>query len=130
MKIIYNDLIPLKGFTAMNLFGIVFARKEYKPLDDKTFRHESIHSRQWLECSAAGAILALAVSFLLPSFWLILVPALAFPAFYVVEWIVRIFQYGIPKAYENISFEREAYAHDSAPDYLKGRWWFSWTKYL
>ena len=28
MKIIYNNVIPFKGFTAINLFGILFARRE------------------------------------------------------------------------------------------------------
>lgn len=32
MKIIYNKLIPFKGFIAINLFGIIFVRKEYKKL--------------------------------------------------------------------------------------------------
>lgn len=27
MKIIYNTFIPFKGFAAINLFGIIFARK-------------------------------------------------------------------------------------------------------
>lgn len=30
MKIIYNDIIPFQGFKAINLFGILFARKEAK----------------------------------------------------------------------------------------------------
>lgn len=35
MKIIYNDIIPFKGYKAINLFGIVFARKSARPLSDK-----------------------------------------------------------------------------------------------
>lgn len=35
MKIIYNDIIPFKGYKAINLFGIVFARKSGRPLSDK-----------------------------------------------------------------------------------------------
>lgn len=31
MKIIYNDIIPFKGYKAINLFGIVFARKSARP---------------------------------------------------------------------------------------------------
>lgn len=51
MIIIYNKLIPFKGFRAMNLFGILFARKEFKPLSEWTINHERIHTaqqREWL----------------------------------------------------------------------------------
>lgn len=34
MKVIYNNIIPFRGFTAINLFGFIFARKEYKPLPE------------------------------------------------------------------------------------------------
>ena len=30
MKIIYNNIIPFKGFKAMNLFGVLFVRKDAK----------------------------------------------------------------------------------------------------
>lgn len=30
MKIIYNNLIPFKGYKAINLFGLVFVRKGAK----------------------------------------------------------------------------------------------------
>lgn len=32
MKVIYNPILPFKGFAAINLFGVVFARRECKPL--------------------------------------------------------------------------------------------------
>ena len=35
-KIIYNNLIPFKGFTAITLFPFIFARKEYEPLRMRT----------------------------------------------------------------------------------------------
>lgn len=34
-KIIYNKLIPFKGYVAINLFGIIFARKEYEAQIEK-----------------------------------------------------------------------------------------------
>ena len=49
MKVIYNSLIPFKGFSAINLFGIVFARKEYKELSRRTLNHEAIHTAQMKE---------------------------------------------------------------------------------
>ena len=49
MKIIYNDIIPFKGYKAINLFGIVFARKSARPLSDKNKNHEAIHTAQMRE---------------------------------------------------------------------------------
>lgn len=71
MKVIYNSLIPFKGFIAINLFGIVFARKEYKELSRRTLNHEAIHTAQMKEM--------LYVFFYL---W------------YVIEWIIKLFRYG------------------------------------
>lgn len=51
MKIIYNRFLPVKGFSAINLFGVVFARRESKPLSKTTINHEAIHTaqqREWL----------------------------------------------------------------------------------
>ena len=49
MKVIYNKIIPVKGFMAINLFGIIFARKEYRPIGKTTCRHEAIHTAQQKE---------------------------------------------------------------------------------
>ena len=87
MKIVYNNILPVKGFTAMNLFGIIFARNEYKPLARRIQNHEAIHTVQMKEM--------LYIFFYL---W------------YLVEWLVKLFRYG-RNAYENISFEREAYTY-------------------
>jgi len=43
MKVIYNNIIPFPGYSCMNLFGILFARKNAK-IDDATLNHESIHT--------------------------------------------------------------------------------------
>ena len=39
MKIIYNSLIPFRGYKAMMLFGVIFARKKFKPLSAVTVNH-------------------------------------------------------------------------------------------
>lgn len=49
MKIIYNNFLPVKGFSAINLFGVIFARNEYRPLFNQTVRHEKIHTAQMKE---------------------------------------------------------------------------------
>lgn len=108
MKIIYNKILPPKGFAAINLFGIVFARKEFNPLSEKTINHEKIHTRQMKEM--------LYIFFYL---W------------YGIEWIIRLIQYrNSMSAYYNISFEREAYQNERDPQYLDKRKMFSSMRYL
>jgi len=46
MRIIYSNYLPLKGFRAINLFGIIVARREHGDLEERVLRHEAIHSRQ------------------------------------------------------------------------------------
>lgn len=106
MKIIYNRIIPFgKGFYAINLFGVLFAKG---PCQEYMLNHESIHTAQIKEL---GYI-----------FFYIL---------YVSEWLVRILQYrSYRNAYFNISFEREAYTHQYQPDYLTTRHHYSFIKYL
>ena len=48
MKIVYNKFIPFKGFSAINLFGILFARKGVK-ISKKIINHELIHTAQMKE---------------------------------------------------------------------------------
>lgn len=108
MKIIYNKYLPLKGYVAINLFGLIFARKEFKPLSRITENHERIHTAQIREL--------LYVFFYL---W------------YVIEWVIRLFQYrDSKKAYLNISFEREAYRNQNNMGYLKARKKYRNLKYL
>lgn len=108
MKVIYNKYIPSKGYAAINLFGLVFARKEFKPLSKVTENHEAIHTAQMRE-----------LLFIFFYLW------------YGIEWIVRLFQYRDRKeAYLNISFEREAYKNQSDLGYLKVRKHYQNLKYL
>lgn len=96
MKIVYNNIIPFKGFAAINLFGFVFARKECRPLSTSTVNHEAIHTEQMKELLYIGFYLC-----------------------YVVEWLVRLFMKG--NAYRNISFEKEAYNCQHIPNYTQIR---------
>jgi len=108
MKIIYNDLLPFKGYAALNVCGVIFARKEYKPISDRTKRHEAIHTRQIMELLMVG-----------------------FYLWYGIEWIIRLMQYKNDKeAYRNISFEREAYMNDHDDTYLKRRKIYAFIRYL
>ena len=105
MKIIYNSLIPIKGFPAINLFGVVFARKEFKELNLRTLNHEAIHTAQMKELLYIG-----------------------FYIWYLVEWLIKLFRHGRKGAYRNISFEREAYKYQYNYDYLSRRKHYAWWK--
>lgn len=94
MKIIYNNIIPFKGFSAINLFGVVFVRGNN--ISQRTIQHEQIHTLQMKE--------------MLYIFFYI---------WYVIEWICKLFVYNnFKEAYRNISFEREAYTYQENVSYI------------
>lgn len=105
MKIVINNIIPFKGFKCINLFGILFCRKQLDKID---INHETIHTKQMQEM--------LYIFFYL---W------------YVVEYLIRLVIYRNTKlAYKNISFEREAYQNQYNLDYLSNRKHYNWFNYL
>ena len=107
MKIIKNKIIPPRGFTYVNLFGVLFTRRD-KKISDKTLNHEMIHTEQMKEM--------LYIFFYL---W------------YVVEWFIRLLMLrDSHKAYRAISFEREAYANQENLAYREGRKRYSWLSYI
>lgn len=105
MKIIRNNLIPFNGFKCINLFGVLFVRKECGEMSKTDLNHEAIHTAQMRE--------------------LLYVP---FYVAYLIEWVCRLFQKG--NAYRNLSFEQEAYDNQRNMAYLKLRKPYSWIKYL
>ena len=64
MKVIYNDIIPIKGFRAMSLFGLIFARNSAKPLGGYTINHEAIHFEQQKEWLFIGFFILYLVEFI------------------------------------------------------------------
>lgn len=112
MKIIFNKFIPFKGFIAINIFGILFVRKEYKnSLREKDINHENIHTQQMKE-----------LLFIFFYIW------------YFVEWVIKfcifIFKSRLDIPYRSISFEQEAYINEDNFDYIKNRKHYSWVKYI
>ena len=106
MKVIYNGLVPFRGFTAINLLGVVFARREYRPLSEAILRHEAIHTAQMRETGYVG-------------FYLI----------YIAEWLWGLLRrWDSLAAYRAIRFEREAYRHMADPAYLARRRPYAWTR--
>lgn len=105
MIVIASKYLVPNGFSAWTFFPFVFSRR--RP-DQVLLQHERIHLKQQLEM-------------------------LVFPFFvwYIAEFLVRWLQYADRhRAYKNISFEREAYAHDSQSDYLVHRSFWAFLKYL
>lgn len=108
MKIFYSKYLPIKGFRAINLFGVIVARRDEPTIDKRIINHEKIHTRQMLETLVIG-----------------------FYVWYVFEWLVKWMIYKDRfVAYQNIGFEREAYDNDLDMNYLKHRKRFGFIKYL
>lgn len=111
MKIIYNKLIPFKGFLAINLFGTLFVRKldngNNPVISEKVLNHERIHSEQMKE--------------------LLYIP---FYIIYFIEWLIKLIMPNCSDAYRSISFEREAYNNEGNLNYLKGRKRYNWIKLI
>ena len=110
MKVIENNIIPFPGFLAINLFGILFVRKDkWENISglrkDVVMNHESIHTAQMRELGFIG-------------FYII----------YLLEWLYRLV-FHTKTAYRGISFEREAYAQEHNYFYLYQRQPFAqWRK--
>jgi len=105
MKTIYNNIIPFKGFAAINLCGVLFVRKNVI-LSDRIINHEEIHTSQMKEL------------------WYIF-----FYVWYLLEWLIKLFKYGLG-SYRNISFERETYGNAMKMDYIQERKKFSFLNYV
>jgi hypothetical protein len=108
MKIIRNNIIPFKGYKAINLFGVLFVRKNAK-IDNITLNHEAIHTAQMKE--------------LLYIF---------FYLFYVIDWLIGlvVYWFDTKRAYKEICFEKEAYVNEKDFDYLKKRKPYNFLKYM
>ena len=107
MKIIRNNIIPFKGYKAINIFGILFCRKNIN-IDDITINHEKIHTKQMQELMY-----------------------LPFYIFYVIEYLFKLVLFGNHYyAYRYISFEQEAFINEQNLNYLNDRVHFEWTKYI
>lgn len=97
--LIYNRYIPFRPYYAINIFGVVLARREYGPLSQVDLNHEYIHTLQQREL-----------------LWL------PFYLLYLAEWLFWLLRLrSASKAYLRISFEREAYRHQRQLDYRHHR---------
>ena len=109
MKLVYNNIIPFKGYLAMCIFPFIFVRKDARAIKTTDINHEKIHGRQQIEM-----------------LWVL------FFVWYGIEWFIRWLAYGFDGhlAYKNISFEQEAYLHEDDLIYLNNRKLFESWQYL
>ena len=132
-RIIYNNIIPFKGYLAMCVFPFIFVRKDARNLTVNDINHEKIHGMQQIETHIVALILAVLLADVgLFSWWWVLVSPLVYFALYGLEYIVRWICYGFDtrEAYRNISFEQEAYLNENDLTYIKNRHLFASWKYL
>lgn len=123
MKIIYNKWIPFPNYFAINLFGTMFVREEYKDrkISEITYNHESIHSEQQLDFVGGNEKLYV-------------LGGIIFYMVYFIEWLIKLiisgFTLGKVKAYRSISFEQESYRNEKDFKYRDNRKRFCWIKYV
>lgn len=109
MKVIYTSHFPPGDFHGINLFGIVFVQRRWGKMGVEELNHELIHTLQQWE-----------MGFVLFYVW------------YGVEWLVRLvmYRFDAERAYYNIGFEREAYAHERDFSYRRRRRLYAWWEYM
>ena len=131
MKPIPNNLIPFKGFSAINLFGVVFVRKG-TIITDTLKNHERIHSYQIVEVVTHCSLIVLAVILLFDvSWWWALLGVFSYYILYVLNWLVGVVIKLFKRDYEpyrQILFEKEAYQYENRPNYPVYRKLFAWVR--
>lgn len=97
-----------KNYVGLSLWPFIFLKSKSFKQDAVLINHEKIHLRQQRE--------------------LLIIP---FYVFYIIEWFLRAIRYmDTYRAYQNISFEREAYQNENNSEYLMSRKPFRFIKYL
>ena len=107
MILISKYLVPY-GYTGMTLYPFIILKYSYLKADKLLINHEKIHLRQQLEL-------------------------LVFPFYlvYGLEFLIRLIALkNWRMAYQRISFEREAYIHQSNMQYLNKRPLWAFIKFL
>jgi len=97
-----------KNYVGLSLWPFIILKDIQLKDDVVLINHEKIHLKQQVEL------------FILP-FYMV----------YVLEWLIRsVIYFDSYRAYQNISFEREAYDNEKNLDYVGTRKPFSFIKYL
>ena len=107
MVLISKYLVP-KGYVGITIFPFIFLKFYDLKTNAFLMNHEKIHLRQQIE--------------------LLIIP---FYVFYGIEFFIRLIKTKHWRtAYQNISFEREAYLNEKDLNYLKSRSFWSFVRYL
>ena len=107
MVLISKYLVP-KGYVGITIYPFIFLKYFYLKTNRVLINHERIHLRQQLE--------------------LLVLP---FYVFYGIEFLIRLLRTkNWYTAYQNISFEKEAYINEKDLNYLKSRPFFRFISYL
>jgi len=97
-----------KNYVGLSFWPFIILKNDALKTDIVLINHEKIHLKQQIE--------------------LLILP---FYLFYVAEWLVRsLFYLSFYRGYQNISFEREAYANEHNLNYSNERRPFSFIRYL
>ncbi|WP_036386124.1 hypothetical protein [Muricauda sp. MAR_2010_75] len=97
-----------KNYVGLSVWPFIILKEGSLKADEVLINHERIHLKQQRE--------------------LLILP---FYLLYVSEWLLRTLLYlDSYRAYQNISFEREAYANEKDMDYLSKRKAFGFVNYL
>lgn len=97
-----------KNYVGLSLWPFIFVKESIYKEDNVLINHERIHLKQQLEL------------FILPFYLL-----------YIIEWLIRTVLYmNSYRAYQNISFEREAYAHENDLGYPDRRKPYSFLNFI
>ncbi len=130
-KVVFNNIIPFKGFLAICLWPYIFVRMSEAHLYNvNKSNHEHIHAEQQKEMLCVGVALAVFACIVGGGLWSLLCLPI-FLWWYCIEWLIRFLCcWNFDKAYRNISFEREAYSNEKDLDYLRRRQYFAWISYI
>ena len=106
--VIISKYFFYRNYVGLSLWPFIILKEPELTKDRVLINHERIHLRQQAE--------------------LLILP---FYIWYLLEWSLKcIWYFNGYKAYRNLSFEREAYLHESDPNYLTHRKRFNFTRYL
>lgn len=108
MFVVVASWLFTKNFRGLAIFPFIILKENSLKSNSTLINHEKIHIRQQLEL-----------------LWVI------FFVWYGIEFLVRLIQFkNAYEAYQNISFEKEAYQNDTNLNYLKQRKFWKFAQYL
>ena len=107
MIVVFKHLF-VKNYVGLSFWPFIVVKEQVYKTDEVLINHEKIHLQQQKE--------------------LLVLP---FYLWYIVEWLLRCLWYlNTYKAYQNISFEKEAYHHEKDMNYCQNRKFWAFLKFM